>query len=54
LQHYGGAELSFAAFVDEKRALSGAEKGKEMGEWYGKRHISAVMEGAWTIPPVPA
>jgi hypothetical protein len=40
-----------AAIVDAKRALSWAEKGKEIGEWHGKRHISAVRERRWGRDP---
>jgi hypothetical protein len=33
------AKFSFTVIVDGKRALSGAEKGKEIGQGHGKRHI---------------
>jgi len=37
--------------VDAKRAPSWAEKGKEIGEWHGKRHISAVKGRRWGRVP---
>jgi hypothetical protein len=46
LQQGRAAKFSFTVIVDGKRALSGAEKGKEIGQWPRQApHSPSVMPG---------